>query len=54
MQNLDSVAQKMAELLIDATDTPFSNTKDYFCLHNLLGQSMQISMMKNLELAAQK
>ena len=52
MQNLESVAQKMAELPLDAAETPPSEAPDHF-FHNLSGQYIQTSM-RNLESVAQK
>ena len=54
MQNLESVAQKMIELPLDAHEThppltPLTKKNS----HNLSGQSIRISM-QNLESVAQK
>ena len=54
MQNMESVAQRMAELLLDAPDTPplvTPLTKKNF--YNSSGQSIRTSM-QNLESVAQK
>ena len=53
MQNLESVAQKMAELPLDAPETPPSDAPDQKKSHNLSGQSIQTSM-QNMESVAQK
>ena len=52
MQNLETVAQKIAELPLDAPETPLLTplTKKY---HNLLRQFIQ-SSTQNLESVAQK
>ena len=51
MQNLDSVAQNMAELLHNYIFVPTNYAK--FILRNLSGQSIRTSM-RNLESVAQK
>ena len=53
MQNMESVAQKMAELPLDAPETPPSDAPDQKKSHNLSGQSIQTSM-QNMESVAQK
>ena len=53
MQNLESVAQKLAELPLGAPETPPSDAPDQKNSHNLSGQSIQTSM-QNLESVAQK
>ena len=47
MQNLESLAQKMAELPLNAPETdPPSEPPDQKNSHNLLGLSIQTSMQK--------
>ena len=53
MQNLESVAQKMAELPLDAPETPLLTPLTKKMSHNLSGQSIRMSM-QNLESVAQK
>ena len=54
MQNLESVAQKMAKLPLDTPETsPFLTHLTKKISHNLLGQSMR-TYMQNLESVGQK
>ena len=53
MQNLESVAPKMAELLLDAPETPSFHAPDQKKSHNLLRQFIP-SSMQNMESVAQK
>ena len=57
MQNMESVAQKMAELLHNYVIIIYLRNCNYvitkFILRNLSGQSIQTSM-RNLEFVAQK
>ena len=51
---MESIAQKRAELPLDAPETPpSSDTPDQKKSHNLSGQSIRTSM-QNLEAVAQK
>ena len=52
MQNMESAAQKTAELPIDVPETPPSEAHDKKKSQHLLGQSIQTSM-QNLESVAQ-
>ena len=49
MQNIESVAQKMAELPFETPETPPSEAPDQKISHNLLRQSIRTSM-QNLSL----
>ena len=53
MQNMESVAQKMAELPLDAPENPPFDTPEQKKSHNLSRQSIQTSI-QNLESVAQK
>ena len=44
IQNMESVAQKMADLPLDTPETPPYDTPDKKLIHNLSGQSIQTSM----------